>query len=247
MAKLVEMYPDYDDQSGAVFTDIYNLYNGSEDMPEWLLNYAILDLQYIGNHSGEKNISPILRKYYIGNDGEKLTATQRQRVAQLIHTMFVEKWKRLYAVMMAEYNPIENYRMEETETPDISRKFSVSNDFEHKETKKTTTDYTTTASGNGKADVYGFNSVSPTPSNETATETETRVQGDGDDNVEENVETQTGYREETESGTRELERSGNIGVTTSQQMLESEIALWQWSFYDQVFADFDKVLALEIY
>lgn len=43
-------------------------------------------------------------------------------------------------------------------------------------------------------------------------------------------------------------RSGNIGVTTSQQMLESERALWLWDYFeDIVFSDINKMLTIKIY
>lgn len=45
-----------------------------------------------------------------------------------------------------------------------------------------------------------------------------------------------------------LTRSGNIGVTTSQQMIESERALWVWNFFrNVVFPDIDRVLTIQIY
>jgi hypothetical protein len=46
---------------------------------------------------------------------------------------------------------------------------------------------------------------------------------------------------------RELTRSGNIGVTTSQQMAQSEIELRKWLYYESVFNDIDNVLTLSIY
>lgn len=46
---------------------------------------------------------------------------------------------------------------------------------------------------------------------------------------------------------RTLTRSGNIGVTSSQQLLESEIRLRKWLFYQEVFKDLDNVLTLSIY
>ena len=46
---------------------------------------------------------------------------------------------------------------------------------------------------------------------------------------------------------RVLTRSGNIGVTTSQQMIQSERDLWQWNFFESVFTDLDYVLTLQIY
>ena len=49
------------------------------------------------------------------------------------------------------------------------------------------------------------------------------------------------------TNTAELTRSGNIGVTTSQQMLESELKLRQWNFIDQMMADVDSILCLKVY
>ena len=53
----------------------------------------------------------------------------------------------------------------------------------------------------------------------------------------------------TENGSqdRTLTRHGNIGVTTSQQMLNSEIELWQWDFFNGVFKDIDKILTIQTY
>lgn len=53
----------------------------------------------------------------------------------------------------------------------------------------------------------------------------------------------------TENGSqdRTLTRHGNIGVTTSQQMLNSEIELWQWDFFSGVFKDIDKILTTQTY
>lgn len=43
-------------------------------------------------------------------------------------------------------------------------------------------------------------------------------------------------------------RSGNIGVTTTQQMLQSEMNLWEWNFfYNVLFPSIDKLLTLSIY
>ena len=42
-------------------------------------------------------------------------------------------------------------------------------------------------------------------------------------------------------------RSGNIGVTTTQAMLESERSVWMWNFFDQIYKDIDSVLALPFY
>lgn len=46
---------------------------------------------------------------------------------------------------------------------------------------------------------------------------------------------------------RTLTRSGNIGVTTSQQMIESELELWQWNFFKSVYEDIDSICCLDVY
>lgn len=74
---------------------------------------------------------------------------------------------------------------------------------------------------------YGFNSTEAQP---TAT-------GEGDTHT-------TGL----ESNNKEvLRRHGNIGVTTSQQMLESELKLRQYNFIEEVLNDIDSILCLKIY
>lgn len=51
----------------------------------------------------------------------------------------------------------------------------------------------------------------------------------------------------TDKNITTTKRSGNIGVTTSQQMAQAEIELWQWNFTEQVIKDLDKILCLKIY
>lgn len=49
------------------------------------------------------------------------------------------------------------------------------------------------------------------------------------------------------TNTRDLRRHGNIGVTTSQQMIESELELRKKNFYSLVFRDIDEYLTIGIY
>lgn len=46
---------------------------------------------------------------------------------------------------------------------------------------------------------------------------------------------------------RELTREGNIGVTTTQQMMASEIDLWKWDFIGELFKQVSDMLTLLIY
>lgn len=293
--QLIDCFPEWDSTGGSIFTTLASISDAREAFP-WLQYSTLLDLEYIGNHSGEKIVAPLIDRYIKKNENRvnpsELTNLQRLALANILFRKFANKWTRLYAIESAEYNPIQNYSMVEEETPDISHKHSVSNnyadletrvinkditrtetatnDFEITDERKVKTDMTVETDTETNADIYAFNSNSPTPTtdatgnstvhttgadtNNKETNThnqtggmQTRETANGNDNTETLTRTQTGYTEDTESGTRTLTRSGNIGVTTSQQMIQSEIELWQWNFIESVFADVDSVLTIQVY
>jgi hypothetical protein len=53
----------------------------------------------------------------------------------------------------------------------------------------------------------------------------------------------------TNSGvdTERTTRSGNIGVTTSQQMAQSSIDLWKWNYFYDIFRDIDSIFTITTY
>lgn len=291
MGKLIDSFPGWATEDG-LFSVMYAQYGNTYP---WLQYHSSLDKEYFGNHSGMKETAPII-DFFVSHHGAdhdpELYEMERVILAQMLDKKFKNKWTRLYAVEQAQYEPIENYRMYEKETPDLTRKHSVSNDYAETDTKtidrditrtesatedytatderKTKSDFSVATSGDNSGDLFGFNSstavhVDKTTIDSTVTTTgdaddnvvtdthtqtggmQTREQADADNNIETNTHTQTGYTEEHEGGKRELERSGNIGVTTSQQMLQSEIELWQWTFIEQVYKDVDSVLTSPVY
>ena len=94
-----------------------------------------------------------------------------------------------------------------------------------------TTNGTGTTATDSTTGIYGFNSSDSNPSG--------TIDGNQTDTIT--------NRTESETGTEDLERSGNIGVTTSQQMLESEIKLRQYDFYKGIYEDIDSILCLKSY
>ncbi len=85
------------------------------------------------------------------------------------------------------------------------------------------------------------------------TGTETNVT-DGEQTLTHNTtDNDTGTQTHAESGkdtdvrNYTLTRHGNIGVTTSQQMIESERNLWEFYFTKTVYADIDRVLTIDYY
>ena len=85
-----------------------------------------------------------------------------------------------------------------------------------------------TNSTTGKNNIYGFNTTAEYGVPQDNSSVESTTSGDFDDNH------------------RKLTRSGNIGVTTSQQMLQSEIDLRQWNFYNDLMNDIDEIMCLAI-
>ena len=161
-------------------------------------------------------------------------------------------WQRIYNASLLEYNPIENYRRDETETIADARKEEHSgtdtNTASGSDTNRasgsdsTTGNSSSTTTDGGtdvtKNDVTGYDSNAMVPSNQQTIE-HGMTQG-----VTENASNSTTYgRTDTVTHGRidsyqhgeKIEHSGgttrtnlafgNIGVTTSQQMLTQEIEI----------------------
>lgn len=144
------------------------------------------------------------------------------------------------------------------------------------QTGTVTTGGKSTESSTDESSIYGFNSdnasnadnqsrkgttdVNQTETRDTTdtvthntTDTETRNTTDTVTHDIENTETrdlktgQTGTEKITGTITHETHRHGNIGVTTNQQMINEERELWNWYFYNYVFADIDKFVTISLY
>lgn len=74
-----------------------------------------LDDDYYGNHSGDKPISPLVEKL-VDNDN-KLNTINTTRLATVIYNKYKVNWDRAWLALSKEYNPIDNYKMREEETP----------------------------------------------------------------------------------------------------------------------------------
>lgn len=158
-------------------------------------------------------------------------------------------WKKLYDTTVLEYNPIENYdRMEDwTDTDDETTTSARDNTRNTNNTVKSTstnevmnsvnvTDQNT-AFNAGLADHAKQITDGDTTENGTITNTET-----GKDTENENV---NGGR--TGRHTRTGRAHGNIGVTTSQQMIQSERDLVVFNLYDVIAESFIENFCLMVY
>ena len=78
----------------------------------------LLDFEYMFNQSGDKIISPAVKKNL--TDGE-LGTTEFNKLCDVVFMMYNKRWSRLWEILTAEFNPIENYSMEETKTIDYGK------------------------------------------------------------------------------------------------------------------------------
>lgn len=189
-------------------------------------NVATLNQDYYLSHSGDKYISPFVERLF--NAG-KTASEISSYVATICYNRFGVKWKRIYSALLTEYNPLENYSMKETRTPNLT----------DSDTENVGTSISSNRSTTASSKYKGFNANEPvtitkTDGTEDSTTTGTKLANET-------------TRTSTHTGTEKLERAGNIGVTTSQQMLESEFKVRQFDFYKELFNDIDSIMCLMIY
>ena len=234
MKKLSDYYPIQNIYDGNIDTIFKVLSTIVSEQPVYplvkdfinLTNQENLDIDYYIGHSADKYVSPLFEKLY-GADDDLASITEY--IADICYRRFGEKWKHIYDALMTEYNPLENYSMEEVRTPDL----------EVGETENEKSDIKTSRETSATNSYKGFNADDPVTINKTDGQEDVETSGAKLDNEKTKTTTHT--------GTETLTRAGNIGVTTSQQMLESEFKVRQYDFYKMIYNDIDSVLCLSIY
>ena len=173
----------------------------------------------------ESKLAEMTLQYYVGRVKRFTTSLldyldESNELANLpehIANRFSDNWIRIYnSYFKTDYNPLDNYAMHETRTPNLTEQIDSSSNSKGK---------STTSSG-----VYGFNSTESVPTADSETNTENLE----DDNFSASTKRNT--------GTETLTRSGNIGVTTSQQMLQAELEVRAYDYWKMVFDDLDSLL-----
>ena len=164
--------------------------------------------------------------------------------------VFANSWQRLYTSLTAEYNPINNYKMSEsgTDTRGNTGTQSTQTTHEHSDTETPNLTRTSNGTNDSSGGLYGFNSAESVPSDTTAGKSSSTDKQSGTvsrTGNESTVNTRTDNLNETTK--HMFTREGNIGVTTSQQMIESEIELRKKQFYNIVFNDIINYVCLHVY
>lgn len=220
------------DRGGGIFAALEETF---EDLP-WAgsADSIVLDFEYFGNRSGGKFCSPAV--IHLLGEGGVLFDDAKVMLATIIWTKFKQPWMRLWETNVISYNPIHNYNMTDQRELDRgeSESRAVADSSVDTTTHGKTNEVTENVAGINNTDKKG-KLANVSLSQEGGTTTSENNNERKDDAVKALNEHET------------INRSGNIGVTTTQQMLSSERELWVWNFFDQVYKDIDTVLSLPIY
>lgn len=148
-------------------------------------------------------------------------------------TDHLENWSRMLLALTEEYNPLHNYDRHESWSEDESASGTTGATETHSTVKN--------AKVTNKEKIAGFDAASQAamvPSSESETET--------DSGTLQTVHNATDSTERENSRTGHL--YGNIGVTTSMQMLREEIeGREKYSIYDLIATDFKREFCICIY
>ena len=184
-------------------------------------------------------------------------ASSQTTILTFLFARFSYKWQKLLDNVYAQtYNPIENYdRQEDTSlsyegAENVTR--NVDSDRKIKGTTADTRNDTSSANSSSQKNVFAFDSSEASPSDSdsgTTTATGTGSSNSTVDNSDVEKRTETEGHSFTDRKNVTASRiHGNIGVTTSQQMLESEVALRnKYDFFNTVYEDIANTLLKPIY
>ena len=221
-------------------------------------------IRYFNGRSAKKYASTFT---YRAAERDELTATDGKfnssgiaYLASMLYYTYIDKWHKLYATVMAEYNPIHNYDMEEETVRHLvsaGEKNEVENEIKNLSDEMRRGTSETTNHGRNVEDKsynYGFNSegedgniANRDETQEGGTTTKTNSGSDLTAMNSMRVDSNAGHEREDVSETINHSRKGNIGVTTSQQMIEQERNVAKFVFIDEMLKDVDSVLTLPIY
>ena len=152
MMKLTEAFPNWLVGEG-IFSELSKL-----SVP-WSTNSMDLDLEYFGNHSGDKIISPLVSKLLVD---DKLTSDSVTRLASIIFSLNGDNWSRLYSALQEEYKALQNYNGDETRT--VTTTDTGTDTFSHtgNETNTLNDSSSNTRTGSESLESSGSDSLSKT-------------------------------------------------------------------------------------
>lgn len=194
-------------------------------------------INYLYNHSGHKEESCLLSNYVFVNDNSL------DILNNIVKNIYLDKWNKLYNVLNSEYNPIENYNRVENTTINNTGNETTNENINNSEVL--TGGHTNTNTNENTHKISAFNDANfSNDSNDVNNSTDEFIY-----NNETKTNTATNSSSKNNTGTNETHStiSGNIGVTTTQQMIVSEIELRKYNLVNEFYSDLDNLLTIGIY
>lgn len=225
-----------------------------------------LDVLFFTDYS-QKRVAPLVMNYV--EDGE-ITDEKMSELSSIILAYYKYSWDKMKELMDIEYDPIHNFSDDLVEKIKGTDDKTVSNNDTMKQTgdgirtrtdnltSTETKDLTETVNGTVEDRFAGLNSTSyvnkdheseQQTTKDTGTDTTVNT-GTQATKEERNFNTTSDGKEVTDDSytrDREVNRKGNIGNITTQQMLTQEIELWKWNFIRQVLENVRDLTTLAVY
>lgn len=172
---------------------------------------------------------------------------------RLVHTWFTSRktdFQYMWDALHAEYNPIENYDRHDDFTEEIDS--TTNRESNVKTTQKgeaNTVDSSTTTPGRiTEEQVSAFDSGSYQPAKkiaESGTESSEGTSHGTNSSTTTGEDTEQSVLDHTKKNTGRSH--GNIGVTTNQQMIESELHLRRFNLYKTIALEFEDEFTIPVY
>ena len=154
------------------------------------------------------------------------------------------EWKALYNTLLYKYNPIWNVDGFEKETRDLDGKNDRTAGLTITDTR-TYTNLKDVQTGSVEHDVTGYDANTYSPNTRDKMNDVTNTRNGEDKNVQTIQGTDKYYTED--NGTITKERSGNIGVTMTQDMIKKEREIVQFNLYGYIAQSFKTQFCIMIY
>lgn len=237
MSKYVELYPDTFSGTG-----LLSAISELESCP-WHISVdkTTVEIQYAVISAQKQMVSNFV----------KVSPNLRPAV---VLAFFIDKWKRLYDTYKLEYQVLSPYSVKEV------------GEHSQNNTREETQNYggTSSESGSGnitsgstenyeravKSSIYGFNSTASSPSDDSTTTDEKHDTLNQDTTNSRSVKIDTTNsisKKDGETRNYTVNKTGNLGFITAQDIIEKEFNVWATPFFEKVFADVNSMIALKIY
>lgn len=224
-------------------------------------NFQALLRDFIYDNFGYYEISDKIK-----NTTERKNKTMLEVIQEIASNIYLNneyRYNTLYSTIIQEYNPIENYSMsEKIETAyngkEINSTTFTGSERETHAINEQRTEHSQTNEG-GRTNVLKtapydsenfFNKEQSTTTQDSPSSSEISIGNTGENTTAKTFENRSDSNVKSFEGRNDVvthTRSGNIGVTTSQQMLESQRALANFNFVGIVARDIVKRIGILIY